>query len=67
VTVAVRATTIISDYVGMIGVLSPKINLLIIPYKYQFLYNDNIKVILYIELKTVVAYAINVLSYKTKN
>jgi hypothetical protein len=42
-------------------------HLLIVPYKYQFLYNDNIKVILYIELKTVVVYAINVLSYKTKN
>ena len=42
-------------------------HLLIVPYKYQFLCNDNIKVILYIELKTVVVYAINVLSYKTKN
>jgi hypothetical protein len=42
-------------------------HLLIVPYKYKFLYNDNIKVILYIELKTVVVYAINVLSYKTKN
>ena len=50
-----------------VHVYTSKHNLLIIPYKYQFLYNDNIKVILYIELKTVVACAINVLSYKTKN
>jgi len=29
------------------------------------MYNDNIKVILYIEMKTVGVYAIKVLSYKT--
>ena len=32
---------------------------------YQFLYNDTIKVILYLILKTVVVYAINVLNNKT--
>ena len=30
------------------------------------MYTDNNKVILYIELKTVVVYAINVISYTTK-
>jgi hypothetical protein len=30
-----------------------KYNLLIVLYKYQFMYNDNIKVILYIEMKTI--------------
>jgi len=30
------------------------------------MYNDNIKGILYIKFKTVVVYAINVLTYKTK-
>jgi hypothetical protein len=32
---------------------------------YQFLYNDTIKIILYLILKTIVVYAINGLSYKT--
>jgi hypothetical protein len=27
---------------------------LIVLYKYQFMYNDNIKVILYIEMKTII-------------